>query len=156
MSIYSQRSFDLLNKSLSETFNTTYVEILLSDEDRTFLPHTHLSCPGPFAGQSHSEETKRLISKRLKGKKQPNKKTNRKSSDFTEDWKQKISKAKSGVPSNQKWTPEEREFAKHKALNQKFGDVCKGRIWINDGAKNLRINPEHISMYPGFVRGRLV
>ena len=152
MSIYSQRSFDLLNKSLSEIFNSQYSEIILSDEDRTFQPHTHLSIPGPFVGHSHSEETKLLISKTLKGKKQPNKKTNRKSSDFTEEWKQKISKAKTGQVRIQ--SAEERQRRSDKAKQTDMA-LCKGRIWVNDGVKSFRVYPEQLLENPRYIKGRL-
>ena len=152
MSIYSQRSFDLLNKSLSEIFNSQYSEIILSDEDRTFQPHTHLSIPGPFVGHSHSEETKLLISKTLKGKKQPNKKTNRKSSDFTEEWKQKISKAKTGQVRIQ--SVEERQRRSDKAKQTDMA-LCKGRIWVNDGVKSFRVYPEQLLENPRYIKGRL-
>lgn len=152
MSIYSQKSFDLLNKNLSEIFNTQYSEIILSDEDRTFQPHTHLAIPGPFVGQTHTEETKLLISNKLKGKSQPNKKTNRKSSDFTEEWKQNISKSKLGQVRKQ--STEERQRRSDKAKQTDMA-LCKGRIWINDGSKSFRVYPEQLLEKPGYIRGRL-
>lgn len=152
MSIYSQRSFDRQNKSLCELFNLPYTPLELSEEERTFQPNTHLTCPGPFIGHSHSEETKLLISKKLKGVKQPNKKTNRKSSDFTEEWKQKISESKCGQARIQ--SKEERQRRSEKAKQQNMA-LCSGRIWVNDGVKSFRVYPEQLLDHPEYNKGRL-
>jgi hypothetical protein len=152
MSIYSQRSFDRLNQNLSEAFNISYTRMELSDGERTFIPNTDLSCPGPFAGHSHSEETKLIISQKLNGKKQPNKKTNRKSSDFTTEWKKKISASNKGRIRKQ--STEERQRRSEKAKQSDMA-LCKGRIWVNDGVKSFRIYSENLLDHPEYIKGRL-
>jgi hypothetical protein len=158
MSIYtfSQESFDSQNQQLSNAFNLSYVHIELTDEERTVCTISHWGGGGLPKGYKHSEETKALLSQVGKGRKIPNRKSSgRTSADFTDEWKSNISKAKLGVPSNQKWDEAQRKFASEKAKKENFGKVCAGRIWINDGVKSIRINPEQFENYPGFIRGRL-
>jgi hypothetical protein len=158
MSIYtfSQESFDSQNQQLSNTFNVAYVHIELSDEERTV--HTAGRWGGGVPkGYRHTSETKALLSLRGKGKKHPNRKSSgRTSADFTDEWKANISKAKKGKPNKQVWDEAARKISSENAKTQNFGKVCAGRIWINDGVKSIRINPEQFENYPGFIKGRFI
>lgn len=82
-----------------------------------------------FAGKSHSEESKKKTSNSLTGKKVPGKKTGRTSSDFTAEWRRKLSENNKGRGAN--------------------------TIWVHNHITCMRINPEQLENYPGFIRGRL-
>ena len=110
---------------------------------------------GGFKNKQHTRDTKNSISKTLTGRKCPGKKTNRTSADFTAEWKKNISKSRKGISAVINYTPELIEFMSMKAYSTKFNKVNSGRVWINDGTRSLRVNPEQLENYPGFIRGRL-
>lgn len=83
-----------------------------------------------FAGKRHSYQTKQKISESLTGKKVPGKKTGRTSANFTSEWKQKLSEKNKGRGSN--------------------------TIWAHNYQTCIRINPEQLENYPGFIKGRLL
>jgi hypothetical protein len=127
MGIYTiqQSTYDRLNHQLSKTFNVEYVQIELSDEERTFETyHSLRSAPS---------------------------KTGRTSEDFTEEWKRKISNSKLGQRRIQ--SKQERHRRSEKAKNTDMS-MCKGRIWVNDGIKSFRIYPEKLPN-SGYNLGRL-
>lgn len=110
---------------------------------------------GGFKGKKHKQESKNSISKSLTGRKQPGKKTNRTSANFTDEWRANISKNRKGVPTVINYTPELVELKSKQAYRTNFNKITSGTIWINDGIQSKRINPEQLENYPGFIRGRL-
>jgi hypothetical protein len=106
--------------------------------------------PGIFSGRTHKEESNERNRIAHLGKK-----TGRTSSDFTDEWKENISKAKAGKPSNVVYTPELLASQSDRAYKTNFNKIISGTIWINNGKISKRINPEQLENYPGFIRGRL-
>lgn len=82
-----------------------------------------------FTGKQHRIESKLKTSLALTGRKVPGKKTGRTSADFTPEWKSKLSTANMGRGAN--------------------------TIWAHNNEVCIRINPEQLKSYPGFIRGRL-
>jgi hypothetical protein len=82
-----------------------------------------------FKGKKHSVESKQKTSESLIGKKVPGKKTGRTSADFSFEWREKLSNANKGRGSN--------------------------TIWAHNNIVCIRINPEQLENYPGFIRGRI-
>lgn len=110
---------------------------------------------GGFANKQHTQQTKDKIRNSLTGRKMPGKKTHRTSEVFTDEWKQKISKNRKGIPTVIDYTPELIQYMSDKAYTTQFNKVNSGRIWINDGQTSKRINPGELKNFPGFIRGRL-
>jgi hypothetical protein len=106
--------------------------------------------PSPFKGRKHTSEAKDKSRKSHLGKK-----TGRTSKDFTSTWRENLSKSQKGKPKNLKYTNEMLENKSNKAYSTNFNKVCAGRIWANDGFRSIRINPEQLEHYPGFIRGRI-
>jgi ribosomal protein S9 len=106
--------------------------------------------PSPFKGRTHTSESKDKSRKSHLGKK-----TGRTSEDFTVEWRENLSKSQKGKPKNFKYTNEMLEDKSNQAYSTNFNKVCVGRIWVNDGFRSIRINPEQLENYPGFIRGRL-
>ena len=104
----------------------------------------------PFKGRTHTSESNDKNRLSHLGKK-----TGRTSSDFTDEWKQNISKNRKGIPTVINYTPELVELKSRQAYRTNFNKITSGTIWINDGIQSKRINPEQLENYPGFIRGRL-
>lgn len=104
----------------------------------------------PFKGRTHTQESKDKSRMSHLGKK-----TGRTSDTFTPEWRANLSKSQRGISKNFNYTTEMREDKANQAYSTQFNKVCAGRIWINDGARSIRINPEQLENYPGFIRGRL-
>lgn len=102
----------------------------------------------PFKGKTHTRESKQKNSQAHLGKK-----TNRTSSVFTSDWKQRISDSKKGQVRLQ--SKQEKELRSKDAYHTGFNKAAVGKIWINNGVITKRINPEQLLHYPGFTLGRL-
>ena len=107
---------------------------------------------GGFRNKTHSPESKAKISLASLGSKQPGKTTGRTASTFTDEWKHKISQSNKGRVRIQSST--EKSNRSIKAYTG-FNKINSGKIWINDGRKSKRINPEQLESYPGFIKGRL-
>lgn len=110
---------------------------------------------GGFRNKTHSPESKSKISLALLGSKQPGKTTGRTSADFTPEWRKNLSKSQIGKPKNTIYTPELLEYKSKQSYANQFNKVCVGRIWVNDGVRSKRINPEQLESYPGYIKGRL-
>lgn len=104
----------------------------------------------PFKGRTHSVKSNEKNRDSHLGKK-----TGRTSADFTEEWKENITKSKLGKPININYTPELIEYKSKQSYEKNFNKIAVGTIWINDGQTSKRINPEQLENYPGFIRGRL-
>jgi hypothetical protein len=109
---------------------------------------------GGFKNKKHNSQSKIKISNSLFGRKQPGKKTNRTSESFTSEWKRKISVSLSGKP-GRKQSKQELELRKTLAYSKQFNKINAGRIWINNGIDCIRIYPEQLSDYPGYIKGRI-
>lgn len=102
-----------------------------------------------FKGRQHTDEAKEKNRLAHLGKK-----TGRTSSDFTEEWKSKISQANKGKPGRVQ-SEIERKSRSKKVLETGFTKINSGRIWINNGQETIRVYPEQLENYPGYTRGRL-
>lgn len=105
--------------------------------------------PATFKGRKHSSEAKEKIRLSRLGKP-----TGRTSSDFTEEWKLKISMSNKGRPGRIQ-SESERKNRSEKVIKDGFNKINSGRIWINNGEKNIRVYPEQLGNYSGYTRGRL-
>ncbi len=76
---------------------------------------------------------------------------------LSKEIKSKISNSKKGkVAKRLHYTENHRKKASNFVLQQNFNKINSGTIWINNGTKNKRINPEQLESYPGFINGRLI
>lgn len=98
-------------------------------------------------GSKHTDASNQINREKHLGKK-----TGRTSESFTTEWKEKISTALKGNVRPQ--SDAERTERRHKAKTSTFNKICAGRIWITDGTNSIRIYPEQLQNYPGYIRGR--
>ena len=105
--------------------------IFLTKKEHRIL-HTN-----PMKGKKHSEETRKKMSEKRKGKPGPNK-----GKHFSEEWKKKIREANTG-----KVFSEEHKKKLSKAASEKN----KGRHWYNNGTEQVF----RFECPEGFVFGRL-
>jgi len=106
--------------------------------------------PSPFKGKTHKPESNDKNRLAHLGKT-----TGRTTADFTDEWKKNISNNRKGIVSAINYTTDLLDKMSLHAYTTKFNKVCSGRIWINDGSKSIRIYPEQLENYPGYIKGRL-
>lgn len=139
----------LKNEKWLNKTNNKSVHYIRTEEQNKQFSEKMKGRKSPFKGKKHSEKTKLLISEANKGKNVGIKR------NFTDEWKNNISLSRKGKPGHIHYD-ETKKLLSEYAKEKNFGSICKGRVWINNGTKNIRIYPEQLYLYPEYILGRLI
>jgi group I intron endonuclease len=100
-------------------------------------------------GHKHTEETKKILSKKMKGENNPMYKHK-----HTEETKLKMSLAQKGIKSGENHPM----YGKHhseeskKRIGRKNAEKMKGKHWFNNGKKNILVYKCPEGFYPGMLK----